>query len=129
MKKTANTDQTSSLQIAFRSGCTQFTHKHLSLKRLEKIFSPYIIYLNIFFIGYLTFNMPQYLNSVYMVIIDILKAFNKLHFCCLFVISSFRYFVLSFCRLFVISSFRKASFRLFAAKRRKNDMRNDDKTK
>ena len=42
--------------------------------------------------------MTQYLNSIYMVIIYILQVFNKLHFCC----------------LFVISSFRVASFRLFA---------------
>ena len=62
--------------------------------------------------------MTKYLNSIYRVIIYVLKALNKLHFVVFssfhgFAFSLFRFFVLSLFRLFVISSFRMALFRLF----------------
>ena len=54
--------------------------------------------------------MTQYLNSIYRVIIYILKAFNKLHF---FVFSLFRLFVISSSRHFVFSHGVISSFCLF----------------
>ena len=55
-----------------------------------------------------------YLNSVYRGIIYIVQAFNKLHYCRLFVISSFRYFVIPTFRYFVFSPGVISSFYLFA---------------
>ena len=72
--------------------------------------------------------MTLYFNSIYMVIIYILKAFNKLHFCCLFFISSFRYFFFSFFCLFVILSFRLFEWRLFPFSHGVFSPRNDKTT-
>ena len=78
--------------------------------------------------------MTKYLNSIYMIIMYILKAFNKLHFCCLYVISSFRYFVFFVFSNGVISSLSLlawlfSSFRLALSCREKTKRRHAKRRK
>ena len=86
--------------------------------------------------------MTQYLNSIYMVIIYILKALDKQHVCCLFLIWCFRYFLFSCFRLFAwrlfvfshavifcMASFRREKTKRRHAKRRQDKITPSEKTK